>query len=67
MQEGEWDREEGINDRKLVDRVVEARTISVTVIEKDVFIVFINPYKGLKVIGGVVAMLRNSHATKYLK
>jgi len=67
VQEGEWDREEGINDRELVDRVVEARTISVTVVEKDVFVVFINPYEGLKVIGGVVAMLRDSHATKYLK
>ena len=64
MQEGEWDREEGINDRELVDRVVEARTISVTV---DVLVVFINPYEGLKVIGGMVAMLRDSHATEYLK
>ena len=67
MQEGEWDREEGINDRELVVRVVEARTISVTVVFKDVIVVFINPYEGLKVIGGVVAMLRDYHATEYLK
>jgi hypothetical protein len=57
VQKGERYGEEGLNDRELADRVVDTWTIRGTVGMKTGR-VFLNPYKRLKVIAGVVAMLR---------